>query len=108
MRHRLVRAIVGVALIAPAVGASQDSGNVAAATSSHAQGCATDANRPLAAVNAEHVWRLRAYEDIACALGILDDALKTPGDVITLPREKAELARARMWAARDAAARIGR
>jgi hypothetical protein len=64
MRHIFAKVIVGLALIVPAVGASQDCGNAAAATSSHAQACAANGNRSLAVVNAEPVWRLCAYEDL--------------------------------------------
>jgi hypothetical protein len=30
----------------------------------------------------EYVWRLRAYEDVDCALAILDEALKAEGSLI--------------------------
>lgn len=101
---------VCLALILPAVARphqKRDSArDVAPSTSSQTSVCARDAEQR--AVTAEYVWRLRAYDDLDCALAILDEALKTPGDVITLSREEAEQARARVWAARDAAARIGR
>ena len=100
---------LGLALVLPALGASQQkSDNVTAATSAQTQVCAPVDNRPLAPVNAEYVWRLRAYEDLDCALAILDEALETEGSVITLSRHEAERARTRVWSARDAAARIGR
>ena len=100
---------VGLALILPAVAASQQkSDDISAATSSQTQGCSVEGKRQLATVNQEYVWRLSAYEDLDCALAILDEALKTQGSVITLSRPQAEHARARVWAARDAAARIGR
>ena len=100
---------LGFALIVPAVAFSQQkSADIAAAASSQTQGCTVEGRRQLAAVNQEYVWRLSAYEDLDCALAILDEALKTEGSVITLSRQQAEQARARVWAARDAAARIGR
>lgn len=100
---------VGLALTLPAVAASQQkSDDIAAATSSQTQGCSVEGKRQLAAVNQEYVWRLSAYEDLDCALAILDEALKAKGSVITLSRQQAEQVRARVWAARDAAARIGR
>ena len=100
---------VGLALILPAVAASQQkSDDIAAATSSQTHGCSVEGKRQLAAVNQEYVWRLSAFEDLDCALAILDEALRAKGGVITLSRQQAEQARARVWAARDAAARIGR
>ena len=100
---------VGLALILPAVAASQQkSDDIAAVTSSQTQGCSVEGKRQLAAVNQEYVWRLSAFEDLDCALAILDEALKAQGSEITLSRQQAEQARARVWAARDAAARIGR
>jgi hypothetical protein len=100
---------VGLVLILHAVAASQQkSDNVAAAASSHTRVCAEEGNRQLATVNPEYEWRLRAYKDLDCALVILDEALQAHGSVITLPRQEAERARASVWSARDAAARIGR
>ena len=101
---------VGLALILPAVAASQQKSDVtaAAATSLPTRECSVEGKRQLATVNQEYIWRLSAYEDLDCALAILDEALKTQGSVITLSRPQAEHARARVWAARDAAARIGR
>jgi hypothetical protein len=109
MRRMVGTMTFGLALILPAVVASQqESDTVAAATAPLAEVCAADSSRHLTAVNAEHVWRLRAYDDLDCALAILDDALMTHGSAIMLPRQAAEHARARVWSARDAAARIGR
>jgi hypothetical protein len=108
MKQMFAKVILCLAVIVPAVGASQDSGSTVAARSSQAQVCAAGGNHPLTAVNPEYVWRLRAYEDLDCALAILDDALKAPGSAITLSRDEAERARASVWSARDAAARIGR
>jgi len=100
---------VGLALIFPAVDASpQRTNDVAATTSSGTDVCAADDNHQVTTVNAEHVWRLRAYEDLDCALATLDDALRAPGNAITLSRQQAERVRALVWSARDAAARIGR
>jgi len=108
--RRMVGAVsIASALILPAVAASQQkSGDVAAAMSPQPRGCAPDGNRQLTTANAEYGWRLRAYEDLDCALAILDEALKGHGSVITLSRPEAERARASIWSARDAAARIGR
>lgn len=108
--RRMVGAVsLGLALIIPAVAATQQrSDNVAAATSSQAHACTAEASRQLSAVNTEYAWRLRAYEDLDCALAILDEALRAKGSVITLSRQEAEHARASVWSARDAAARIGR
>ena len=98
---------VGLVLLLPAFAASQQKTvNVAATTSSQVAVCA--AERQMAPVNAEYVWRLRAYEDLDCALAILDEALEAEGSVITLSRQHVERARASVWSARDAAARIGR
>ena len=107
---RIVGAVgVGLALILPAVAFSQqERDDIATATSSQTQRCTVEGKRQLAAVNQEYVWRLSAFEDLDCALAILDEALKANGSVITLSRQQAEQARARLWAARDAAARIGR
>ena len=108
-----MRRIVGIvslvlALLLPALAASQQKGDhVAAPASSHTRVC-EEGNRQLATMNPEYVWRLRAYEDLDCALVILDEALQGQGTVITLPRHEAERARARLWSARDAAGRIGR
>lgn len=105
MKRMVGTVTLGLALLLPAVAVSQQkSDHVAAAPSSPAQICAGR----LPAVNTEHAWRLRAYEDLDCALAILDHALATQGNVITVSRHEAERARARLWSARDAAARIGR
>jgi hypothetical protein len=107
--RRIVRTVsLGLALIFPAVAASQQKSNNATAPSSPPQVCTAGGNRQPTTVNAEYVWRLRAYEDLDCAFAILDEALKAPGSVIMIPREEAEQARASVWSARDAAARIGR
>jgi len=99
---------LGFVLLAPAFAAShQKPVNVAPATSSQAAVCPA-AGRQLTAVSTEHVWRLRAFEDLDCALAILDEALKADGSAITLSRDDIERARASVWSARDAAARIGR
>ena len=99
---------LGVVLLVPAFAAShQKTVNVAAATSSQVAAC-TAVGSQLNTVSTEYVWRLRAYEDLDCALGILDDALKAEGSAITLSRHDIERARASVWSARDAAARIGR
>jgi hypothetical protein len=98
-----------LALICPVVAAPHQAGEHArglAPSSRAAHVCAAD--RQSTAANPEYLWRLRAYEDLDCAIAILDDALKTQGDSVLLSREEAERARARIWAARDAAARIGR
>jgi hypothetical protein len=106
---RMVRMIsLGVALLLPAFAASHPNTlNMNAPTSSPAQICAADGSRLLGTA-AEYVWRLRAYEELDCALAILDEALAADGGVITISRQKAEQARASIWSARDAAARIGR
>ena len=99
---------LGVVLLVPAFAAShQNTVNVAAATSSQVAACAAGGPQ-LNTVSTEYVWRLRAYEDLDCALGILDEALKAEGSAITLSRHDIERARASVWSARDAAARIGR
>jgi hypothetical protein len=109
MRRMVATVSVGLMLILPAVDASpQRTNDVVATTSSSTRICAADRSRQLTTVSAEHVWRLRAYEDLDCALAILDEALRAPGSAITLSRQQAEHARARLWSARDAAARIGR
>src|SRR5688572_16883636 len=108
MRRMVGAVTLGLALILPAVVASQQTSDDAAAATSSADVCAADSSRQLTAVNAEHVWRLRAYDDLDCALAILDEALKAHGSAIMLPRQAAEQARSRVWSARDAAARIGR
>ena len=108
MRRRVGLVSLVLALLLPVLAASdQKTDDVAAAASSNSQACAAEGNRPLPAVNADYGWRLRAYEELDCALAILDDALKANGSVITLRRQEVEQARARVWAARDAAARIG-
>ena len=108
MKRMMGMVSLGLVLLAPAFAAShQKIVNVAAATSSQVAGCAA-ADRQLNTVSAEHVWRLRAYEDLDCALAILDGSLKAEGIAITLSRQDIERARARVWSARDAAARIGR
>ena len=108
MKRMVGTVTLGLAVLLPAVAVSQQKNDhVAPAPPSHAQMCAAG-NSQAPAVNTEHVWRLRAYEDLDCALAILDHALKTEGNVITVSREEAERARARLWSARDAAARIGR
>ena len=100
---------IGLVLVLHAVAASQQkSDDVAAAASSHPRVCAEEGNRQLATANPEYEWRLRAYEDLDCALAILDEALQRHGSFNTLPRQEAERARASVWSARDAAARIGR
>ena len=109
MRRIVGTVSLGLALILPAVAASQQpTGNNVTAPSAPAQVCTAGGHRQSATVNAEYVWRLRAYEDLDCAFAILDDALKAPGSVIMISSEKAEQARASVWSARDAAARIGR
>ena len=108
MKRMVGMVSLGLVLLLPAFAASQQQAvNVAPATSSQVALCAA-AGRQLTTVNAEYVWRLRAYEDLDCALAILDGALKTEGSVITLSRQEIERARASVWSARDAAARIGR
>jgi hypothetical protein len=99
---------LGLALILPAVAASQQTSGEGTALSPPAQVCTAGGHRQSVTANAEHVWRLRAYEDLDCASAILDEALKAPGSVIMISREDAERARASVWSARDAAARIGR
>ncbi len=108
MRRMVGTVILGLALILPAAASQQKTGSVAAATSPSVPVCAADGDRQPASANAESVWRLRAYEDLDCALAILDEALEAHGSVITLSRQEAEQARASIWSARDAAARIGR
>ena len=99
---------LGLVLLVPAFVAShQNTVSVAAATSSQVAACAVEGPR-LNTVSTEYVWRLRAYEDLDCALAILDEALKAEGSAITLSRHEIERARASVWSARDAAARIGR
>jgi len=58
-------------------------------------------------------WRLRAYNNLDCLIGIVDQALKRPADSqdvasVKLSREELEHMRNLAWWARDAAARIGR
>jgi hypothetical protein len=107
MKLTVAMVSLGLALV-PALGASQQtSATITAATSSQTGVCAAEGHRQLAA-NTEYLWRLRAYEDLDCALAILDEALQTKGSEITLSRREAERARASVWSARDAAARIGR
>jgi hypothetical protein len=98
---------LGAALIVPAFAAPQQNTPKANATTGSPAACEAD-GRHLDAVNAEYVWRLRAYEHIDCALAILDDAMKTEGRSVMLSREQAEEVRTNVWKARDAAARIGR
>ena len=108
MKRMVGMVSLGSVLLVPAFAAShQKTANVAAATSSHVAACAAVGSQRNA-VSTEYVWRLRAYEDLDCALGILDEALKTEGSAITLSRHDIERARASVWSARDAAARIGR
>ena len=108
MKRMVGMVSLGLVLLVPAFAAShQKTANVAAATSSQVAACAA-AGRQLNTVSPEHVWRLRAFEDLDCALAILDEALKTDGSAITLSRHEIERARASVWSARDAAARIGR
>ena len=99
---------LGLMLLVPAFAAShQKTVNVATNSSSQVTACVA-AGRQLNTVSTEYVWRLRAYEDLDCALAILDEALKAEGSAITLSRHEIERARASVWSARDAAARIGR
>ena len=108
MKRMVGTVSLGLVLLPHAFAASQQkTDNVAAAISSQVTACAVE-GRQLPTVNAEFVWRLRAYEDLDCALAILDDALKAEGSVITLSRQEIERARSSVWSARDAAARIGR
>lgn len=96
---------LALALLLPALAASQQKTENAAAASSHTRLCTSDT---MANVPADAVWRLRAYQDLDCALAILDAALNANGGTVTLSRQEAERARASVWSARDAAARIGR
>ncbi len=108
MKRMVGMVSLGLVLLVPAFAAShQTTVNVAAATSSQVAACAA-AGPQLTTVSTEYVWRLRAYEDLDCALAILDEALKAEGSAITLSRQDIERARASVWSARDAAARIGR
>ena len=108
MKRRVGMVSLGLGLLVPAFAAShQATINVAAVTSSQVAACAP-VNTGLNAVSTEYVWRLRASEDLDCALAILDEALKAEGSAITLSRHDIERARASVWSARDAAARIGR
>jgi len=108
MKHMVGMVSLGLVLLVPAFAAShQNTVSVAAATSSQVAACAAEGPR-LNTVSTEYVWRLRAYEDLDCALAILDEALKAEGSAITLSRHEIERARASVWSARDAAARIGR
>ena len=108
MKQMVGMVSVGLVLLIPAFAApQQNTVSLAAATSSQGAVCAAE-GRQLANVTAEYMWRLRAYEDLDCALAILDEALKADGSAITLSRHDIERARASVWSARDAAARIGR
>lgn len=108
MKRMVGMASLGLVLLVPAFAAShQKTASVTAATSSQAAACAP-VGTGLNTVSTEYVWRLRAYEDLDCALAILDEALKAEGSAITLSRHAVERARASVWSARDAAARIGR
>ena len=108
MKRMVGMVSLGLVLLVPAFAAShQKTVNVAAATSSPVAVCAA-VGAQLNTVSTEYVWRLRAYEDLDCALAILDEALKAEGSAITLSRHDIERARASVWSARDAAARIGR
>ena len=108
MKRMVGMVSLGLVLLVPAFAAShQKTANVAAATSTQVPACAA-LGPQLNTVSTEYVWRLRAYEDLDCALAILDEALKAEGSAITLSRHDIERARARVWSARDAAARIGR
>ena len=110
MRGMVGTVSLGLALILPAVAASQQKSadGIAATSSSPARVCTADGEGQLTTVNAEYVWRLRAYDSLDCALAILEEALKAPGSTVVLSRQEAEQARASLWSARDAAARIGR
>jgi hypothetical protein len=100
--------ILAAALLVPAFAASQQTTvNATAAPAPPAAVCSAE-GRDRASGNPDYLWRLRAHEHIDCALAILDDALKTGGAAVTLSREQAMQVRASVWAARDAAARIGR
>lgn len=108
MRCMVGAVSLGLALLLPAMAASQQTDlRTTAAASSQVDLCAAE-GRQLTTVNADYEWRLRAYEDLDCALAILDEALKAQGSGITLSRREAEQVRASVWSARDAAARIGR
>ena len=108
MKRTVGMASLGLVLLVPAFAAShQKSVGLAAATSAQVAACSAVGSQ-LNTVNTEYVWRLRAYEDLDCALAILDEALKAEGSAITLSRHEIERARASVWSARDAAARIGR
>ena len=108
MKHMVGMVSLGLVLLVPAFAAShQKTVNAAAAPSSQVAACAAGGPQ-LNAVSTEYVWRLRAYQDLDCTLAILDAALKAEGSAITLSRHDIERARARVWSARDAAARIGR
>ena len=109
MKHMVGTVTLALALLLPAVALSRQATNpIAAAPLPQPGGCAADGNRELTGVSAEHLWRLRAYQDLDCAIAILDAALMTPGNVVTVSRHDAERARASLRSARDAAARIGR
>src|SRR5688500_2584778 len=109
MRRMVATLTLALVLILPVAASRQTDGNVVAAAASSPPGaCAPDGSRQFTTVNPDYVWRLRAYEDLDCALAILDDALKTSEGVVVLSRQQAEQARASVWSARDAAARIGR
>jgi hypothetical protein len=70
--------------------------------------CSVDVDSAVAA-NPEYEWRLRAYRQLDCVIGIVEKALEARnGDVVTLSREDAERVRTSAFRARDAAARIGR
>lgn len=107
MKRMVGMASLGLVLLVPAFAASHQKTVNAAASSSQVAACAA-VGPQLNTVSTEYVWRLRAYEDLDCALAILDEALKAEGSAITLSRHAVERARASVWSARDAAARIGR
>ena len=109
MKRMIGTVTLGLALTLPAVaGSQQESAAVAVGPSSPAQACTAGSDTHLSGVSAEQVWRMRTREDLDCALAILDDALTRQGNVITVSRPEVERARAHIWSARDAAARIGR
>ncbi len=105
IKDRVGMGSLALALLLPALAASQQRTDNAAAPS-HAPLCTPGTQS--ANVPPEAVWRLRAYQDLDCALAILDAALNANGGTVTLSRQEAERARASVWSARDAAARIGR
>lgn len=107
MKRMLCMVTLGLVLLVPTFAASHEEIVNVAATSPQVAACVAVGPR-LNTVSTEYVWRLRAYEDLDCALAILDEALKAEGSAITLSRHDIERARASVWSARDAAARIGR